>query len=229
MAKTFLELKQATAVLTQHTGVDENDDITYDANFLAKAGTWIQLSHKLLAEIYDYWIELQGKHNFSSADGVEAYDMPADFDKPLRIYDLTNKKKITVITQEKYYDANISAIADATEGIPDKARFYGVSSERVQLELGLIPDAIYSYRVLYKKIPTELSADDSKPFIDADGYLIWDAVGYAYKWEKEDQKAQFAWAKSKEALTTLLNNQMTRLSPDYQHRITNRWVQAHRV
>ena len=229
MAKTFLELKQETTILTQHTGVDSNDNITYDANFMAKAGTWIQLSHKLLAEIYDYWVELQGKYNFTSEDGTEAYSMPADFDKPFRIYDLTNKKKLTIETQEKYYDANISAIADATKGIPDKARFYGVSDEQVQLELGLIPDDEYSYRVLYKKIPTELSADGSKPFIDADRYLIFDTVGYAWKWEQQEQKAAFAWQKAQEALTALLNNQMTRLSPDYQHKVINTWTQAHRA
>lgn len=229
MAATFLQLKQRVAVLAQRVTYDVDGNATYDDVFLAQAGVWIQLAEKLLAEIYDYWTELQGVHNFTTGDGTETYSMPSDFDKPLRVYDLTNEKQLTPITEEEYFDSNISAIADADEGKPDKYRIFGVSSRLKQMKLGKIPDDAYSVRVLYKKVPAGMSANDDYAFIDADRYLIFDSYGYALKQAKEDMKANFAWEKAKEALQILLNNQMTKLSPKYQHKITSRWLQAHRA
>lgn len=217
--KNFGELKEAVGNLVQRAD---------DSDYLDKIGVWLQLSHKLLAEIYDYWTELQGIYNFTSVASTEAYSMPADFDKPMRVYDLTNDKKLTPITEEKYFDSNIANIADATEGEPEYYRIYGVVSRRKQMKLGLIPDDAYSYRVLYKQIPSELSADADYPFIDADRYLIFDAYGYALKQDKEDTKANFAWQKASEALTALLNNQMSNLGVDYQQKVISRFAQSHR-
>ena len=217
--KNFGDLKNDVGVLVQRSD---------DANYLAKIGVWLQLSHKLLAEIYDFWTELQSTHNFTSVDGTEAYSMPEDFDKPLRVYDLTNKKKINPITEEEWSDANVSNIADKTEGTPDKYSLYGVVDRLKQLRLRLIPNDAYSYRVLYKAIPSELSDDEDYPFIDADRYLIFDAYGYALKQDKEDTKANFAWQKAAEALQALLNNQMSNLGIDYQQRIISRFLESHR-
>ena len=217
--KNFGDLKDAVGQLVQRAD---------DANYLDKIGVWLQLSHKLLAEIYDYWTELQAVHNFNSAIGTEAYSMPADFDKPMRVYDLTNKKKLTPITEEVYSDSNISNIAAKTTGTPDEYRIYGVVSRLKQMKLGLIPNAIISYRVLYKQIPTEMDEDTDYPFIDADRYLVFDAYGYALKQDKEDTKANFAWQKASEALTALLNNQMSNLGVDYQQKIVSSFAQSHR-
>jgi len=228
MALTFLELKRKVAILGQRVTYDVDGVATYDAVFLEQAGTWLQLSEKLLVEIYDYWTELQSIYNFSSTASIEAYSMPADFDKPLRVYDLTNKKEILPQTEEEWSDGNIANIAGAEEGTPDKYRIYGVSSRRKQMKLGLIPDDVYSYRVLYKIIPDGMSADDDYPFIECDRYLIFDAYGYALKQAQQEQQASFAWQKSQEALTILLNNQMMKLSPKYQNKIVSAWAQAHR-
>ena len=53
--------------------------------------------------------------------------MPNDFDQPLRIYDLTNKKPIKIKTEVEYFDANIANIADAIEDKPSEARMFGTS------------------------------------------------------------------------------------------------------
>jgi hypothetical protein len=104
-----------------------------DSNYLAKIGIWLQLSHRFLSEIYDYWLDLQDVHNFSTVDGQEDYPLPGRFDKPLRIFDLTNKTKIKIQTEEEYFDENISAIADADEGTSDTARIYGSTGSLIPL------------------------------------------------------------------------------------------------
>lgn len=121
----FSELKTKTAELAQRSG---------DADYMTKIGTWLQLSHKFLAEINDLWIDLQDVYNFSTTDGTEDYPLPNRFDKPFRLYDLTNDKKLTVITEEEYFDGHITAIADSSEqSAPEYARIYGASGSRVAI------------------------------------------------------------------------------------------------
>ena len=226
---TYLQLKQKVAELTQHVSYDSAGTATYDANFLGKIGTWLNASQKNLAQMYDFWTELQAIHSFDTSHpfaGVEAYSMPANFDKPFRVYDLTSTAEITPITEEEYSDANIANIADSTEGQPTQYRIYGVSSRLKQMKFGLIPDGVYSIRVLYKSVPTDMSADDDYPFMDADRYLIFDACGFAWKWESKENEATTAWGLADKALTVLLNNQMSNLG--VQHKIVSSWAQAHR-
>lgn len=223
---TFLELKQKSAELTQHVSYDTSNVATYDANFLSKIGTWLNLSQKRLAEKYDFWVELQAIYNFNTADGTEAYSMPTDFDKPFKVFDLTNEVELTIITEEEYATGHISDIVAATEGEPTYARIYGVSTRLVQMKLGLIPGATYSMRVLYKQVPTDMSADDSYPFMDADRYLIMDACGFAFKWEREEQKAVLAWQMAEDAYKDLMTNQMRKFG--VQQKFESSIMNAHR-
>lgn len=120
----FGELKEKVGILVQRSG---------DTDYLTKIGVWIQLSHKLLAEIYDYWFDLQDRYNFTTIDGQEDYPLPNNFDKPFRLYDITNNNKITIETEEEYFDDNIANIADAVEGTSDIARIYGTVGSRVPI------------------------------------------------------------------------------------------------
>ena len=121
----FSELKTKVAELAQRS----NDD-----NYKTKIGTWLQMSHKFLADINDLWIDLQDVYNFSATGGKEDYPLPNRFDKPFRLYDLTNDKKLTVITEEEYFDGHITAIADAEEQTaPEYARIYGVAGSSVPI------------------------------------------------------------------------------------------------
>ncbi len=104
-----------------------------DSDYATKIGVWLQLSHKLLAEIYDFWLELQAIYNFTTVDGTGDYPLPNNFDKPFRLYDLTNDKKINPDVEEVYFDSNIANIADAVEGPPDKYRLYGMEGVRVPI------------------------------------------------------------------------------------------------
>lgn len=228
---TYLQLKQQIAQLTQHVSYDSAGTGTYDANFMDKAGIWLNLSQSMLAKVWDYWTELQSQtpHTFTTVDGTEAYDMPADFDKPYKVVDLTNKVILTPYAEEDYIDENVSAIADADEGTPTKYRIFGVSSRLKQMLLGLIPDDAYSMKVWYKLLPTAMSADGDYPFIrNADEYFIFDGVGYALRWENKDEKANFAWQKAKEALGLILSNQSRKLGTDYVNKIVSKWASAHR-
>ena len=68
---------------------------------------------------YDYWQELQTPMTpFSSVIGQETYYMPSNFDKPTRLYDFTNNRKLTMQTREEYVDANISNISGKVTGTP---------------------------------------------------------------------------------------------------------------
>lgn len=78
---------------------------------------------------YDYWQELQTPMTtFNSVIGQEKYYMPSNFDKPTRLYDLTNNRKLTMQTREEYVDANISSVSGKVTGTPQYAMLYGVSA-----------------------------------------------------------------------------------------------------
>lgn len=221
---SYVDLKTKVGELVQRSD---------DSDYLTKIGTWINFAYIFIVDAYDFWTELHETHDFTSTASLETYNMPTDFDKPLRIYDITNDKKLNIITEEKYFDANIANMADLNEDVPDYARLSetsgtGTSVVKV-LKLGLIPDDAYDYRVLYKKRVSFMSADTDAPFVDCDRYLIMDAWGWALKQEKQDQLAIVAWQKASEALQILLSNQASKLGPDYQHKIESTWSTAHRI
>lgn len=114
----FSELKTKVGQLVQRSG---------DADFLTKIGIWIQFAHRTLAESYDYFVELNDIHNFSTVDGRESYMLPNRVDKPLRLYDLTNKKEVLPMTEEEYTDNNLNSVISATEGNSDTYRIFGKS------------------------------------------------------------------------------------------------------
>ena len=123
--KTFTTLKNNVAVLAQRSG---------DSDYLTKIGVWVNLAHDYLFNIYDEWIELQDVHNFTTVNATEDYYMPTRFDKPLRIFDLTNKKKLFIESEQTYFESNVSNIADATTGTsPSTARLYGSSPVKAQV------------------------------------------------------------------------------------------------
>jgi len=121
---TFGELITNVATLVQRSGDSGYDD---------KIKVWINLGLMRLYNIYDYYLELKGEHNFTTSDGVARYYTPNDFEKPLRFFDITNNKKITITTHEEYFDANIANIADANEDSATQAYFTEVVGVKVQV------------------------------------------------------------------------------------------------
>ena len=224
----FLTLKQKSAELTQHVNYDSAGTATYDENFLFKIGTWLNLAQKRLAERYDFWVELQGIHNFNTANTTESYDMPANFDKPFKVIDLDNELELTPITEEEYTEGHISNIANTDKAQPTYYRIYGVSARLVQMKLGLIPDDAYSMRVLYKKVPADMSGDDDYAFMDADRYLIFDCCFFALLWEREKEKAGIAQQMAEGAYKDLMNNNMRKLGTSYQRKMESKFLGAHR-
>lgn len=148
----FGQLKNDIAVLVQRSG---------DEDYINKIGVWVNFAHKTLFDVYDYYRELQTVFNFSSVDGTEDYMMPNDFDKPLRIFDLTNKKPIEITTEEVYFDSNISNIADANEGTPAFARIFG--------ERGI--QAVIAAAGTVIKVKSSSSSDTGSIVIRIEGYI----------------------------------------------------------
>jgi hypothetical protein len=272
---------------------------------------------------------LQETYNFTSVDGRENYPLPTNFDKPFRLYDLTNNKKIDPEVEEVYFDSNIANIADANEAVPDKYRLYGMlgtlvpivstgttvkvkssssaagdanviirvegyidstllildyenilissgspttyvagtktfykivhvsksanttgyitvaqadgtvldtiaPTERITrhkvLKLGKIPNSsAISYRLLYKKQVTEMVNDYDYPFVECDRFLVYDCAAWAYEQDKDSQRAASLRQAAQQALITILKNQNNKYGSDYQHKILNKWITAHRA
>lgn len=114
----FSEIVSKTAIILQRFG---------DPDYLSKIKDWVNLAQQYAVNSYDYWAELQSEYTFSSTDGTEKYYLPSDFDKPFRLFDNTNYRKLTWTTREEYYSGNISTIASSQTGIPTYAMLYGVN------------------------------------------------------------------------------------------------------
>lgn len=100
-----------------------------DPTFLAKCQLWINMGAIIASNTYDYWEELQvDMQPFNSINGQQIYYMPSDFDKPTRLWDFTNNRKLTIQTREEYVDANIASVSGLVTGVPQYASVYGVSA-----------------------------------------------------------------------------------------------------
>jgi len=134
-----------------------------DTDYLTKIGVWVNLSVDFLYRSYDWWPQLQATpFNFNTVNGTEDYLMPNQFDKPLRIVDLTNKKPLTILTEEEYFDGNLGAIADGTkEKSPSIARMFGV--EGVQIQISTSGDTV--------KVKSSSSSDTGNFVIRIEGYI----------------------------------------------------------
>ena len=145
------EIQDNVQTLVQRAGDDDYED---------KITVWVNLGLMRLYNAYDYYLELKGIHNFTTVDGTARYYTPNDFEKPLRFYDITNDKKITINTYEEYFDANIANIADANEANANQAYFTEVVGVKVQVST--------SGDTLQAK---SSSASDTSVTVRVEGYL----------------------------------------------------------
>ena len=100
-----------------------------DQIFISKCQNWVNMGATIAFNEYDYWQELQtSMQPFNSVNNQAAYFLPSNFDKPTRIYDFTNNRKLTMQTREEYVDANIASVSGKVTGIPQYASIYGVSA-----------------------------------------------------------------------------------------------------
>lgn len=318
---TFSELKNRVAIIAQRKN---------DTDYLTKIVDWLNFAQEYAYRAYDYYVELEDKFVFNTASGTEAYYMPSSFDKPMRVYNMTNNNKLSIWTEEDYEDTNLANISGAITGTPNKSRFYGISpvqriiaaagvttkvksssssdiagvvvriegyvdaaltvidyenitisssaptsyitattpktfykytriaksadttgfitiadnssnvlaiiasTERQSrypvLNLGLIPNAVMSMRVLFKRRINKMVDDNDYPFIDADEFHITYATAYAYIESKETADQSTAmFAKADKILLEVIRNQQGRLGEDFQHKMSTKFLQAHRV
>lgn len=97
------------------------------------------------------------------------------------------------------------------------------------LYLGLIPSGVNTYELLYKKKVKKLVNDNDYPFVDISDFLILYATGYAFQQEKESEsRAAAMWQKANDLLMLQMRNEMNKMGPDYQNRMTNLTGQSHR-
>lgn len=110
-----------------------------DTSYLVKIERWINMGQVVAYNLYDYWQELETPLKpFVTVQGQETYYMPSNFDKPTRIYDYTNNRKLTIITRQEYSDANIATLASQQQGTSQYAMMYGVNAINVIPTLGFM-------------------------------------------------------------------------------------------
>ena len=148
----FEDLKAKVGVLTQRSG---------DTDYLIKIGVWINLAQDFLYNVYDYYQALQDEHNFTTVASQEDYVMPNRFNKPLRIYDLTNKSKLTIQTEESYFDVNIDNIVTPNTGDPSFARLYGETG--VTTPISTSGDTV--------QVKSSSSSDTDNPIVRIEGFI----------------------------------------------------------
>lgn len=104
------------------------------------------------------------------------------------------------------------------------------ASRYVVLKLGLIPDAVYSIKILFKRKVNRMVNDYDYPFIDADEFFVNYAYQYAMNEEKENvERVPLIQQKVMDCLNAVVRTEQTRLGEDYQHKIVFNSAQAFRV
>lgn len=104
--------------------MQRNADTTYNE----KIKQWLNFSQDYAFRFYDYYEELESTYTFTTVNGTESYFLPPHFDKPLRIFDVTNNTKMQIVTEENYQEVNLSNILNSSTGRPAKARIFGTSA-----------------------------------------------------------------------------------------------------
>ncbi|MBM4240572.1 MAG: hypothetical protein FJ150_02705 [Euryarchaeota archaeon] len=122
MSETFLDIITDVATLAQRSN---------DSDYLTKIKVWVNISQRILASIYDYWNALKDIYNFTTVASQERYNLLRGFDKPLRVFDITNKNTLDILTEEEYIEGNLGGLT--TTGKPNIARIYGEESVDTQL------------------------------------------------------------------------------------------------
>lgn len=104
--------------------------------------------------------------NFSTVIGTDKYAVPADLQALFRIWDDTNKRKLT--------KRGVRFLATARKNVPNAKPSYYIRV-RDFFQLYPIPDAIYSMMIFYLKDVADLAADLDIPVIPStwhDGLVL---------------------------------------------------------
>ena len=123
----------------------------------------------------------------TTADGIAYIDVPADCLVVRQLYDETNNYRLINIPHSEYVDytdrANTSYEGDPTEWVRQGAYLY----------LHPTPDATYTIRIYYRKIPASLTEGASVTLLGAewDEPLITLAAYTGKMWTMDYEKAKF--------------------------------------
>lgn len=159
---TFSEIVNNVAVILQRS---------QDTDYKTKIKQWINFSQENAFRAYDYYEELESTHSFTTVNGTESYYLPSVFDKPLRIFDMTNNNKLKIVTEENYQEINLSNIQNARTGKPNFARIYGISAIKYPISVSGVTI----------KVKSSSAMDNNNPVIRIEGFM--DASNTIYDYE----------------------------------------------
>lgn len=141
---------------------------------------------------------------------------------PTTFYGLTRITKSSDTTGYVTIADNSSTIL-ATIAPSDRESRYPV------LYLGLIPNSVNVYEVLYKRKVKKLVDNNDYPFADIGNFMILHAVGYGLSEEKESvDRADRMWQRADVILNNLIRNEQLKNGTDFQHKFISGTASAHR-
>ena len=148
-----------------------------------------------------YFPQLETSSTASTVDGTAYVSVPTDCLIIREIYDTTNNRKFVNIPHSEY--VGYTSRADTTaEGKPTSWVRQGT-----YIYLYPTPDAAYTLRIYYRKIPTVLSADGAVTAIgdEWDDIVVQLAVYYGKSWTGDYEGAKMAREDVNDRIASLIS------------------------
>lgn len=189
MAKDFNTMKSEVGAMCLDT----------TASFLLLAGGWINDAYEDANRRF-FWQEMiVNDYTFPSVVGTASYDFPTTHTllRPIKMFNITDGKEIEKKDLRKWYQERGESYSNSTltNGVP--CRYY-FDEEQSKIVLDPPPNAVKTYKFVYQKDVTALSAaTDTTEITKIETYLVQYAIskGFAYykQYDKSDwwnQKAE---------------------------------------
>lgn len=197
---TLTELQTAL----KRYGFDDSDPLT----------TWLNAALHDYEDAYSWPFLDVEVENIAVAAGVESLTVPADFFKPITLSDITestNERKLTPRTRQ-WWEENIGN--KATQGSPENYTQIGLST----VQLWPVPDKTRTFRLVYQKQLTDLSAGTDVPGIPLRHhyYLVLRAASIGLMAENEEDRARTAQLEYEGLLDRAITKYTTRQLDEFQ-------------
>lgn len=120
-----------------------------------------------------------------SVAGTATIALPSDFGVALKLQDTAIYDVLERTTRDEFLQYNTSV-----RGRPFKYALYGSN-----IQLYPTPNAVYSYTLLYRKVPVAMSADADTPAFPSEYHhlLIDYALHRAWRAHEDEKRADYYW------------------------------------
>jgi hypothetical protein len=134
--------------------------------------------------------QARDRSRFNTVAGTNSYTLSGQYAVVYEVWNKTSNTKVEKIGFRRLVSADVTVSSSTTRGTPLQYQTW-----QNAIELFPTPDAVYAMEVIYKSIPTALSADGDNPVINTmwhDG-IVWLARWYYWDDIGDYPKAQNAF------------------------------------